>query len=239
MNVSFQPDPLPLREGLRRLRYIVRRGGETARDVARGAMKPNDTCIASRFGSAMITEIERIAEGFDQVAKRAARRAFGHEEDLTTTLDDLHGSVSSAPFLASTLYTAINLVLKHIGAESLFVSELSAREAMRQWQAMPGRQQAGDARLAAWLANQLLGHQVIRGSYINAHCVVAADLVKPVAIFAVMLWLLVVRSPEESEAALISAADIATAIADRIGPVFAADDEADLVALLEKYRNNV
>ncbi len=239
MNLPFQPDPLPLREGLRRLRHVVRRGGETAREVAGGAMGGREMCIASRLATAVIAEMERIAEEFDRMASRAARQAFGHEEDLTTTLDELHGNAPIGPSLASTLYTALTLVLKHIGSDTLFVSELAAREAVKRWQVLPGRRRASGGQLAAGLAMQLVDRQVIRGAHVDPRCVVSAPSVRPVAIFAVMLWLLVARSPEESEAALISAADIAAAIAERVALVFAERDETGLIALLEKYRNNV
>lgn len=239
MNVSFQPDPLPLREGLRRLRHIAKRSGDTARGIANGAIKADETSIASRIASTLIVEIEKIAEELDKIAVRAARQAFGHDEDLTVTLEDLYRSAPSVPFLASTLYTAITLVLKHIGSDMLFVSELSVREAMRRWQAIPDHQKASDIQLAAWLAHFLMECNVIRGSYIDARCVVPANTVKPVVIYAVMLWLLVARSPEDSESALISASDIATTFAEKIGLVFSENNEKELIKLLEKYRNNV
>lgn len=239
MNVPFQPDPLPLREGLRRLRHIARRSGDTARGLANSAIKADETSIASKIASTLIVEIEKVAEELDRIAVRAARQAFGHDDDLTATLEDLHKSTPSAPFLASTLYTAISLVLKHYGSDMLFVSELSARETMRRWQAIPGHQKACDAQLAAWLALQLMECNVIRGSLVNTRCVIPAKALKPTVIYAVMLWLLVARSPEDSEAALISAADLATTFPEKIEHIFAENNEKELIKLLEKYRNNV
>lgn len=236
--LKTQPDGLPLREVLRGLRHIVRRSGEAARDLTNAiADSEADGSVMNQLASTFIAEMEHLAASVDDAASRAARRALGVSGEVTATLPQVHEQGESCAPLAAALYTTLGMVLERMRAEHLFVSEMAAREAVVRWQRHSGS--VSDSRLAADLALALADQRVIRGSPAHGDIAVQVSQIVPVAITSVVLWFLVARAPNDSEAALASAADVCVALAARIEQAFSAGDAEMLTALLQKYRNNV
>lgn len=105
------PDPMPLREALRGLRFLLRRGGET---LAETLPAP---------ASAAIAQVEGLAQVADDLASGVVRKVLGGDEAPTDRLADL----SESEFGVA-LYVALRSVLKRLGAPGVFVSEAAARE---------------------------------------------------------------------------------------------------------------
>lgn len=103
------PDPMPLREALRGLRFLLRRGGETLAET----LPP----------LAAIAQVEGLAQVADDLASGVVRKVLGGDEAPSDTLAHL----SEAEF-GIALYVALRSVLKRLGAPGVFVSEAAARE---------------------------------------------------------------------------------------------------------------
>lgn len=158
-----QSDALPLREVLRGLRHIARRGGEAARDLTAAiASADADRNIVNRLAVTVISEMEHIAVSLDGAAARAARGALGGLGEVTATLPELHDGCESSRPLAAALYTTLCMALSRLGAEHLFVSEMAARDAVLRWQRLSGA--VADSRLAVGLALALAEQHTVRGN---------------------------------------------------------------------------
>lgn len=217
------PDPIPLREALRGLRHMLRRGGETLADTLPVHSLPKP---AADIAGAVLREVEGIARGVNGVASGLAKTVLGDSSPDHPTLNDLTGPGADDRFAAAT-YAALRAVLDRLGAPGVFVSEAAAREVHAQAD--------GDA---ARLTLALLDARVVRGATADEAARVPGSALAPVAVFAVMLWLQSDRTGED-DAALDAATDIGVTLAAKVATAADTRDEAALSALYTKYAAHV
>lgn len=212
----FLPDPVPLREALRGLRHLLRRGGETLRDTITGTgMTEALPRPAAGLAQSVLREAEGIARQMDEAASGLAKTVLGGADlPADARLSDL----DTGPAFAAVIYLALARVLDRLGIRPAFISEAAALRALSAVD--PG---ADDAETAARLTRALSEARVIRD--IGP----AADT-EATAVFAVMLWLQSGRSGSDDLDALAAATDLARALAPEIA---AAGGEA---ALAQLYR---
>lgn len=225
----IQPDAMPLREALRGLRFLLRRGGETLADTLTVDALPKP---AADLASAVITEMGGIVRSVDSVASSAAKKFLGGQDSPTAALEDLiHRDTAEAEF-GQAIYVALGAVLRRFGPSSFFISEMAARATFLAWrQDLPAT--APDHR-AADLTLRLLESRVIRGVPGDK-----APVLDAAAVFAVLLWLQSSRSDAENEAALDAAADIAQAKSAEILRAVEGRSLDRLAALYRKYVDHV
>ena len=217
---------MPLREALRGLRFMLRRGGETLIDTMtmQGLPKP-----AADLAGAVLREVGDIARNVDEIASGLAKTVLSGQEPQSLTLSDLsRGHGGDAQFGAA-VYVALRSVLRRLGAPWVFVSEAAARHAYG----------IGDHADAATLTINLLNARVVRGTTAQEAARVPGSALEPVAIFAVLLWLQSTRSEDENEAALDAATDLAVALAAEVDKACAARDTRRIAALYARYVSHV
>ena len=217
---------MPLREALRGLRFMLRRGGETLVDTMtmQGLPKP-----AADLAGAVLREMGGIARNVDEIASGLAKTVLSGQEPQSLTLSDLsRGHGGDAQFGAA-VYVALRSVLRRLGAPWVFVSEAAARHAYG----------IGDHADAATLTINLLNARVVRGTTAQEAARVPGSALEPVAIFAVLLWLQSTRSEDENEAALDAATDLAVALAAEVDKACAARDTRRIAALYARYVSHV
>lgn len=232
------PDPMPLREALRGLRFLLRRGGETLAETITVEALPKP---ASHLASAVMNEVGGIVRSVDTVASSAAKKILGGTENPTAPLAELvHHETAEAEF-AQAIYVALTAVLRRFGATSFFVSEMSARSTFAAWRKQDTGTEAGQH--AADLTLRLLDARVIRGIATERTGLPTAGSVPGAldgaALFAVLLWLQSTRSDAENEAALDAAADIALAKTPEITRALSARNLDEIAALYRKYVDHV
>lgn len=223
-HAPIPPDPMPLREALRALRFMLRRGGETLVETigVEGMPKP-----AADLAGLVLREMTDLARNVDEIASGFASAVLGGHEQPSVHLNDLATDDASAARFAAAVYVALRSVLRRLGAPGVFVSEAAAR---RAW---------GQGTDAAALTMCLLRERVVRGTTALEAARVPGSALEPVAIFAVILWLQSTRSDHENEAALDAATDLAIALADRIAEACAAHDTGRIAALYSRYAAHV
>ena len=217
---------MPLREALRGLRFMLRRGGETLVETMtlQGLPKP-----AADLAGAVLREMGGIARNVDEIASGLAKTVLSGQEPQSLTLSDLsRGHGGDAQFGAA-VYVALRSVLRRLGAPGVFVSEAAARHAYG----------IGDHADAATLTINLLNARVVRGTTAQEAARVPGSALEPVAIFAVLLWLQSTRSEDENEAALDAATDLAVALAAEVDKACAARDTRRIAALYARYVSHV
>ena len=217
---------MPLREALRGLRFMLRRGGETLVETMtlQGLPKP-----AADLAGAVLREVGGIARNVDEIASGLAKTVLSGQEPQSLTLSDLsRGHGGDAQFGAA-VYVALRSVLRRLGAPWVFVSEAAARHAYG----------IGDHADAATLTINLLNARVVRGTTAQEAARVPGSALEPVAIFAVLLWLQSTRSEDENEAALDAATDLAVALAAEVDKACAARDTRRIAALYARYVSHV
>lgn len=225
------PDAAPLREALRGIRFLLRRGGATVADTLTLDTLPDP---AAGLAKRMMHEVEGIARSVDQAASAAAKTVLGGQDSPSETLDKLVGHSAAAAEFGRAIYMALDAVLSRIGVADAFISEMSARSTFATW-----RQDHPDGEPEDWAAAltlRLLEARVIRGAVPGE-----ADTrdVEPVALFAVLLWLQSDRSDSENEAVLEAAADIAMAKAPEVAAIVRSGDPGAIAALYRKYVGHV
>jgi hypothetical protein len=225
--LPIRPDPMPLREALRGLRHVLRRGGETLLDTVPVSALPKP---AQALAGAVLREMEVIAKGADGVASGLAKRVLGGAA-TAPSLDDLSARPDADAIFAGAAYAALRAVLTHLGAPGVLVSETAARLAYAE--AGKGADAAGDLTL------RLLDAKVIRGATAIEAARVPGAALEPVALFAMMLWLQADRPDAEGEAALSAATDLAVALAADVGRACAEADAARLSALYAEFAPHV
>ena len=229
----IRPDPMPLREALRGLRHVLRRGGETLAETISVDALPRP---AADLAGAVLREVGGLVQRVDMVASGLAKSVLGGNDPAVTSLTDL-GLVRDADArFAEAVYVALRSVLKRLGAPGAFVSEASARKVYAQ--ALARNRDASSA-MAAVLTLDLLAARVLRDATAEEAARVPGAALEPVAIFAVLLWLQSARSEQENEAALDAATDLAIAIAHDVARACAEGDIARLTALFEKWAPHV
>ena len=216
---------MPLREALRGLRFLLRRGGETLAETItiEGLPRP-----AADLAGVVMREVEGIARNVDEIASGLAKSVLGGGEAPSVTLDALAAGDNGARFGAA-VYVALRSVLRRLGAPGVFISEAAARQAWVQ----------GDKADAATLTLRLLAARVVRGTTAEEAARVPGSALEPVAIFAVMLWLQATRSDAENEEALHAATDLAVALAADVARACADRDAPRLAALYTRYAAHV
>jgi hypothetical protein len=232
--LSIRPDPMPLREALRGLRFMLRRGGETIVETLALETLPRPV---STFAGAVLREVGDLARNVDEVASGFAKTVLGGQNAQNLTLQDLSVAGRSESKLAAAVYVALSTVLGRLGAPDVFVSEAAARIVVAKTLAHGG---TGPATVtAAMLTLDLLDARVIRGTTAQQTAQVQGAALEPVAIFAVILWLQSTRSDNENAEALDAAADLAVVLAQDVTKACALRDEGKLEALFVKFASHV
>lgn len=225
------PDAAPLREALRGIRFLLRRGGATVADTLSLDTLPDP---ARGLAKRMIREVEGLARTVDEAASAAAKSVLGGQDSPAETLDRLVGHSAAAAEFGRAVYIALDAVLRRIGVADAFISEMSARSTFAAW-----RQDHPNGEPEDWAADltlRLLEARVIRGTVPTANALCDAE---PIALFAVMLWLQSNRSDSENEAVLEAAADIALARSKAVNATVRSGDRTAIAALYRKYVDHV
>lgn len=227
------PDPMPLREALRGLRHVLRKGGQTFADTVStdGMPKP-----AATLANAVMREAKDILRGIDTVTSGFAKTVLGGDSTGTVHLADLWQSKDADAQFGQAVYVALRSVLGQLGAPDVFISEAAARSV---YLLTARRAEDNPETLAANLTLDLLSARVLRGATALQAARVPAAAIEPIAVFAVMLWLQSHRSDAENQAALDAATDLAIAIADDIASACGDRNVAQIAALYEKYAPHV
>lgn len=232
--LPLRPDPMPLREALRGLRHVLRRSGKALRDsVTPDALPPPAADIAG----GVLREVEGLAQNVDEVTSDILKRVLGGGAAPGVTLRSLTSGDASAAVFGAAAYAALDRVLDRLGADGAFISEATARAA---WTAeAPAMAGLSPEALAARLTLRLAAMRPLRGVPGDSAPRVAADALAPVAIFAVMLWLLSDRPEGEDAAAIEASADLAVALADDVIGAVAGGDADRLAALYAEFAAHV
>lgn len=225
------PDAAPLREALRGIRFLLRRGGATVADTLTLDALPDP---AASLAKRMIREVEGIARTVDEAASAAAKGVLGAHDSPSEKLDELVGHSAAAAEFGRAIYAALDAVMRRMDVTDAFISEMSARSVFAAWrQDHPGGEPLD---WAADLTLRLLSARVIRGAVPAAG---GSKTVEPVAVFAVMLWLQSERSESENEAVLEAATDIAVAKSKEIVATVNSGNKGAIAALYRKYIDHV
>lgn len=216
---SLLPDPMPLRDALRGLRFVLQRGGETLISVLPVEALPPP---AARVAGAVLRDAGQLVEGVGDVASDLARMAL------------TDGGPEAADMFARSFYAALRAVLARLHALPAHVSELAARQA---WLSCPP---GGDgAAQAAGLSRALRQGRVLRGVTIHPDTPLPEPQLESLAIFAVMLCLQAERHESDEDDLLSAATDLALALGAEVPAAFAADDPAALTALYRTFAAHV
>ena len=232
--LSPLPDAMPLRDALRGLRHAVRRGGETFLETMPVDALPRP---AAELAGAVLREVGEIARGVDEVASGFARFALGAADKSPPTSYTLTARTGGEAAFARGIYTALRMVLRRLNAPTVYVSETAARSAYLAL--LPDHPPGSDAGFAAALSLALAEARVLRGASAEDAARVPGHSLDHTAIFAVMLWLQSKRSEDEDETALLSATDLAVALAPEADAAFRTQDRARLTALYAEFASHV
>lgn len=225
------PDAMPLREALRGLRHVLRKGGETLKDTMTVDTLPPP---AAHLAHVVLREVEAIAKGMDQAASGVAKKVLGRPDPAAPSLHAIAGKEDGDVVFATAFYAAARAVLLRLGAPGVFISEAGARKAFQHIRPFC----APDAEVAAALTIALHDAKVLKGAA-DEPARVPASSVEPVTLFAVMLWLQSQRPEAEDEAALDAATDLSVALADDIGKACTGRNHAGLAALYTEFASHV
>ncbi len=228
---SILPDALPLREALRGLRHVMRKGGETLKDTMTVDIMPPP---AARLAGVVLREVEAIAKGMDHAASGLAKKVLGIPDPTAPSLHAITGQQDGDVVFGTAFYAATQAVLRRLGAPSVFISEAGARKAFQHIRPFD----APDAEVAATLTIALHKAKVLKGTAAETARVPAAA-VAPVALFAVMLWLQSQRPEAEDEAALDAATELSVALAADVSKACIAGNHPDLAALYTEFASHV
>jgi hypothetical protein len=225
---------MPLREALRGLRHVLRKGGEALRDSVTPDALPRP---AAEMAGGVLREVEHLARGVDDVTSGVLKRVLGGVAAPGVSLRELSEGDAAAAVFGAAVHAALEQTLDRLGAGDAFVSEATARAV---W-ASVGSDAAGEAPedRAAGLTLRLVAARPVRGISADATLRVAADKVVPVAVFAVMLWLLSDRPEGEDAVALEASIDIAVALANDVSRAVADGDPRRLAALYAEFAAHV
>lgn len=217
---------MPLREALRGLRFLLRRGGETLAETISLEALPRP---AAALAGAVLREMGGVARSADELASGLAKSVLGAPALPSLTLDALAGDEDGGAQFAAAIYVALRSVLRRLGAPGVFVSEAAARHAWGQ----------GGKPDAATLALDLIEARVVRGATAPEAARVPGSALEAVAVFAVLLWLQSTRSDAEDDEALQAATDLAVALAPEIARAFADGDTPRIASLFARYAAHV
>mgnify|MGYP000211563005 CR=1 FL=1 len=227
-------DPVPLRELLRGIRFMVKRGGETLKANATAQRLPKP---AADLANVVIDEVMGLGHKVNARASNLAKSMFGTEPDTDIMLDDLTAQGESEKLFAATVYAAMKIVLARMDVSGMFVSEAAALNAFAAERKKDRHESV--TQLAAALTLGLIDNHVLQGRMANSGRLAADAAVVPVAVFSVLLWLQSPRSEEDQEAALVSAVDLSLLMASQIEQGCRMRDIEAIAALYGKYAANV
>ncbi len=234
-NHSFhRPDAMPLREALRGLRFVLRRGGEAIAETFDLDVLPKP---ASDFANVALREAGDFLRSVDEIASDVAKNLLGGSAISALPLQDIMEKPNARGDFAVAFYVALTTVLRHLGAAKVLVSEAAARAAFDRLSGRVSEETVENR--AAQLTFCLLNARVMRGTTAQQAALVPGASLEAVSLFAVMLWLQAARSDEENEAALMAASDMAVALAPEISAAAAEKDVARIAALYKKYVSHV
>ena len=218
------PDPAPIREALRGVRYVLRGVTASLRDIP----APNLPGPAGDIVDRAARGVGALTSEVDAAASNLARKVLGGEHHSAVQLPD---AVDSAAF-ASALYWGLQRFFDRFEVPGQFVSELAGRTAYEQvMQGEPGSIGA--------LTCRLIDGKVIRGMPPLAISAMAGDEVRPVAVFSALLWLQSDRPEQDDEAALLAAQDIAVALRGDIARACSAHDHDVLNRLYHDFASHI
>lgn len=226
------PDAMPLREALRAMRHMLRKGGETLIDTIPVAGLP-----VPGLAGAVLHQVGALARSVDQVTSGMAKLVLGASEQRGPSLPGIAGLDMPDAAFAAACYAALRAVLVHLGVAGVFLSEATIKQAYRDVMADPTAMAEAD--LAARLTVALLAGKVIKGVTAAEAARVPGAGLDQVAIFAVLLWLQTDRPDGEDAAALDAATDMALALAPDIARACAATTPAALAALFKEFAPRV
>lgn len=226
----IRPDPLPLREALRGLRFLLRRGGQTLVETVDVDVLPKP--FAAIAGS-LLREMGGFARNVDEVASGIAKTVLGGNASHSIAFTDLTTGRDADVQFAAAVYVALGTVLGRLGAPAVFVSEAAARSVFA------GLMAQGAPKSAAQLTLDLLDARVIRGFTGQESARVPGAAIGNVAVFAVLLWLQANRTDDENEAALEAATDMAVVLAADINTACAARDTGAIQDIYRRYAAHV
>lgn len=226
------PDVIPLREALRAMRHILRKGGTTLIDTI-----PRAGFQGPGLTGAVLREVEAIAKGVDQFTSDMAKLVLGVPEQRGPSLPGIAGLDAPDAAFAAACYAALRAALRHLGVADAFISEAAIRKAYRDVTAE--HMGETEAQISARLTLALLAGHVIRGvTALQAARVPGAGL-DQVAIFAVMLWLQTDRPEGEDQAALEATTDMAIALSADIARAATAENHQALSVLYKEFAPRV
>jgi hypothetical protein len=234
-NHSFhRPDAMPLREALRGLRFVLRRGGETIAETFDLDVLPKP---ASDFANVALREAGDFVRSVDEIASDVAKTLLGGTSSSALPLQEFIEKPNAGSDFAVAFYVALTAILRHLGAPGVLVSEAAARVAFDRLPARVSKEVVENR--AAQLTFCLLDARVIRGTTAQQAALVPSAALEAVSLFAVMLWLQAERSDDENEAALMAASDMAVALAPEISAAVAEKNVVQIAALYKKYVSHV
>lgn len=222
------PDAMPLREALRGMRHMLRKGGETLIDTI-----PVSGLPVPGLAGAVLREVEALAKGVDQMTSGMAKLMLGAAEQRGPSLPGIARLDAPDAAFAAACYAALRDVLRHLGVAGVFLSEAAIRQAYRA--VMAEHRDAAEAEVAARLTLVLLAGQVMRGVTAAEAAHVPGAGLDQVAIFAVMLWLQTDRPEGEDASALEAATDMAVALSADIAHACTTRTPAALEALYREF----
>ena len=227
---SLLPDPMPLRDALRGLRFVLQRSSETLVSVLPVEALPKP---AAQAAGAILRDMGQLASGLENMASDLARMAFGADESVMSLRDIGTGE---ADRFAQAFYAALRAVLARLHALPAHVSETAIRNA---YQSLPPCATEEEPDRAAALSHALRHAKVLRGATLHATNPIPEAHLESLAIFAVLLCLQVERQDGEEDQVLAAATDLAVALAADVISAFDAKDSAPLAALYRKFAPHV
>jgi hypothetical protein len=227
-------DPVPLREMLRGIRFMVKRGGEALRSRATADRLPKP---AADIANAVLDEMMGLGHRVNAQVSVLAKSMIGTEPDSDIMLEDLSATEAPANLFAATLYPAMKLATARMSLTGAFVSEAAARKAFAE--TVTSQKHVSGAHMAATLTFALIDAPVLQGHITSANPLLNGEEAKAVAIFAVLLWLQSPREEADQEMALMSAVDLSGIFAKQIVTACGTRDAAALALLYAKYADNV
>ena len=230
--LPLRPDPMPLREALRGLRHVLRKGGEAVRDSVAPEVLPGP---AGDVAGGVLREVEHLARGVDEATSGLLKRILGGAVQGGVSLRDLGADEAAAAVFGAAVYAALRDALAQLGADDAFVSEATLRAV---WAEDPPQGVSPQAAAAA-VTLRMVAARPVRGIAAAPELRAAPDVLVPVAVFAVMLWLLSDRPEGEDAAALAAAVDLALALAGDVTRAVAAGDATRLAALYAEFAAHV
>lgn len=181
---------------------------------------------------ALLARLDGVARDAETLASGLARRALGGAPPPHVCLAKISAGPDPAACFAASMYAGLRLALAQLGAPDALISEAVAHGAY-----VDVRGTDDELALAAALAIALEKRGVVLSLGHSAHPLVNPAMLKPIAIFATLLWLLVPRSPADATSALEAAVTLAMALDGELAQ--AQGHSVRLAALFAEFRDHV